>query len=496
MKKYADILSKLKSYQFEFRHLTVLLVGLLVFQIILSSLQKSSMTSYLKVVQEWYQRDSAEKLANLAATSFELLIENIDINNRNISEREKKRIIQAFNIIFNQQLLQRNVQQICLLLPLDGKIEAIDNGAMLYDYLYGRNKTFRKSDVKYTGAIDLYLNKIKIINASEQTQSFYNKNKAFETVVPFVPHGEYLGVLYIKDNPDFTFFTREISSSYSQASVIYTTLIFLGLLSMYYISSYTVKERDKARRLFISEHERLLKEKIHREKESLFTKRIYHTYHKAEKIMGFIKEDVRIRASHNAETINLRLIKYANFISRVIYDMKWYDPPSNTIRGSMFVTEINGVIKFLVKNVFLRISSSVENIHFKLNLYPGSIEVNINEYVIWEILEPLIQNCIDHSETENLIISLETAYDAANKSASIVISDNGCGINDNLLKKDSSGVQKIFLESSTMSANAGENKGYGCYIAYELARNKCGWKIDARNLKPRGCSFSLSLKTI
>ena len=36
-----------------------------------------------------------------------------------------------------------------------------------------------------------------------------------------------------------------------------------------------------------------MKKQIRLEKESLFTRRIYHTHHKAEKIMGFIKEDVR-----------------------------------------------------------------------------------------------------------------------------------------------------------------------------------------------------------
>ena len=36
------------------------------------------------------------------------------------------------------------------------------------------------------------------------------------------------------------------------------------------------------------------KKQINYEKELLFTKRIYHTHHKAEKVMGFIKEDLRI----------------------------------------------------------------------------------------------------------------------------------------------------------------------------------------------------------
>ncbi len=494
MKKLDEVLVKLKSYQFEFRHLTVLLVGLLVFQIILSALQKSSLTGFLSEAQQWYQKDSAEKLANLTATSFELVIENTNITT-SITDIQKKRIIQAFNIIFSQQLLQQNVQEICLLLPVGDKIAAIDNGRELFDYLYSKNIADFTQSSKYAQAIKLYSKEKNIIVSSEQTHSFNGANQSFETMVPFVPRGEYLGVLYTKNKPDFSFFTREISSSYTQASITYTSLIFLGLLSMYYISSYTVRERDKARRLFLLEHERLLKEQINHEKESLFTKRIYHTHHKAEKIMGFIKEDLRARASGNVEEINMRLIKYANFISRVIYDMKWYDPPSNTIRSIMFVTDINDVINFLVKNIFFRISSKVDNIEFNLNLASYLPKININEYVVWEILEPLIQNGIDHAGVEKILISICTSYNAEDKMITLSISDNGGGIPSDLLGKNDNGVQKIFAEHSTTDPNPESNRGYGCYIAYELARNKCGWDIEAKNLPGEGCVFDLRIKT-
>ncbi len=494
MKKIDDVLTKLKSYRFEFRHLTVLLISLLAFQIILAALQKSSLTSFLRKAQDWYQQDNAEKLANLTATSFELLIENT-ITGQNITEREQKRIIQAFNIIFSQQLLQRNVQEICLLFPAGNKIIAIDNGRALFEYLYKKDQTGIENNSAHTQAINLFLKEEKIINTSEQTHSFNSSRKYFETMVPFVPHGEYLGVLYIKNTPDFSFFTRELSSSYTQASVAFTTLIFLGMLSMFYISSYTVRERDKARKLFLLEHEQLLKQRINHEKESLFTKRIYHTHHKAEKIMGFIKEDLRARVNSNIEEINARLIKYANFISRVIYDMKWYDPPSNTVINRIFVTDINGVVKFLVKNIFCRITSKVDNIEFKLSLCDTVPKIHINEYVVWEILEPLIQNSIDHADVEKIVITITTDYDPGKGIIYLSVIDNGKGIRQDLLRKTSDGVQAIFLENSTTCSSADINRGYGCYIAYELAKNKCGWNLEARNLSPAGCTFFLSIKT-
>ncbi len=97
----------------------------------------------------------------------------------------------------------------------------------------------------------------------------------------------------MKNKPNFDFITNEILSSYDEVALIYASLIILGLLAMYYISSFTVKERDEARQLFYEEHEQHLKDTIDHEKESMFTKRIYHTHHKAEKVMGFIKEDLR-----------------------------------------------------------------------------------------------------------------------------------------------------------------------------------------------------------
>ncbi len=224
MKKFDDVLTKLKSYRFEFRHLTVLLIGLLAFQIILSSMQKSSLTSFLRKAQNWYQRESEEKLANITATSFELLIENT-ITGQNITERKQKQIIQAFNIIFSQDLLQRNVQEICLLLPVGNKIIAIDNGKALFDYLYKKNKTEFANNTDHRQAINLFLKERKIIDASEQTHSFSTSSKYFETMVPFVPHGEYLGVLFIKNTPDFSFFAKELSSSYTQASITFTALM-------------------------------------------------------------------------------------------------------------------------------------------------------------------------------------------------------------------------------------------------------------------------------
>src|ERR1035437_3327764 len=160
--------------------------------------------------------------------------------------------------------------------------------------------------------------------------------------------------------PDFSFLTEEVSVNFNKVAIVYSSLIVIGLIAIFLISSQAVKERNDAQHKFYQEHEINLKKQIRLEKESLFTKRIYHTHHKAEKIMGFIKQDVRQMNNENLPELKNRIITYSNFISRIIYDMKSYDPEINTIINPMFKTDINEVIKFVVQNVFLRISSKNE----------------------------------------------------------------------------------------------------------------------------------------
>ncbi|HEX2984941.1 MAG TPA: hypothetical protein VHO28_15475, partial [Ignavibacteriales bacterium] len=69
-----NIFLKLTKYRFEFRHLTLLFGILIGFQILISLVQKTSLQNFLLKTQDWYQKDSAERMANLTATSLELLL--------------------------------------------------------------------------------------------------------------------------------------------------------------------------------------------------------------------------------------------------------------------------------------------------------------------------------------------------------------------------------------------------------------------------------------
>ncbi len=486
-----SILDKFRKYHFEFKHITIIFIILLCFQVFVSLINNSSIKNLLGQTQEWYQKDSAEKMANLTTTSLELILETLDRQAR-LTEEDKNRLIESFNIIFSQQLLQHNIQEMCLLVDGSGHITAIDDGRQLFNYLFSGFRSSQNSDSYHTAAIKYYQSYQENIKNTEQILSVKADENTFYTFVPFILRGEYKGAVYVKNTADFSFITSQIISSFDETFLIYLSLISLGLLSMYFVSTYTVRERDEAQKLFLIEQENHIKKQINYEKELVFTKRIYHTHHKAEKVMGFIKGDLATLSPDNIKNVKYRVTKYANFISRIIYDMKWFDPPIQTIRNQIFKTNINDVIKFIVEHIFLR--SYAKSISYNINLdLDETIPVlGINEFVIWEIIEPLIQNSIDHSNNPDTEIVISTKFDPDRKKIILKIIDNGQGIMPALLAENDRGVRKIFEENISTKKETLKNTGYGCYISSEISR-RCGWKLDAANLPEGGCEFIINI---
>ncbi|MEO8232379.1 MAG: ATP-binding protein [Ignavibacteriota bacterium] len=485
------ILEKIKDHHFEFKHVTVLFIILFAFQLIVSFINKAAVKSFLSSTQEWYQKDSAEEIANLTTTSLELVLESIDTKSV-ISREEENKVIQSFNIIFSQQQLKHNIEGLYILTRFGDDVYAIDDGKSLYNYIVNHDKVESSNDEKKKEIIGMYKQIEAELSSTEQIKSIITNKQTFNIFVPFVLRGEYIGAIYMQNTPDFSFISNQVISNYDETSVIYLSLILFGLLAMYFISSYTVKERDDTQKMLFDEHETNLKKQINYDKELVFTKRIYHTHHKAEKIMGFIKEDLRTLSAENISDIKYRVSKYSNFISRVIYDMKWFDPPLQTIRNQMFRTNLNEVIKFIVDNIFLRITSKSDAYEITLETDPKLPVVPINEFVVWEIIEPLIQNSIDHGGEKNIIILCKTKYDEANNKSYLIIEDNGVGIKEELLLQNIKGIKNIFLENVTSKAKGLQNSGYGCYIAYQISK-RCGWDIDAENLKEGGCRFTITI---
>lgn len=482
----------LKGFRFEFKHLTILFFILIVFQLVLSLIQKSHLKSFLINTQLHYQQQSAESIADLTTTSLELLLENKDIIAID-TKRETRRMVQSFDIIFGQQLLRQNVEEVCVFLEATNKAVAIDEGQNLYYFLVGNFDSVITADSEHLESLSKYYELRDSLKNREQIISTVTEEKTFHIYVPFIMNGKYLGAVYMKKRSHFSGLIQEIITSYDEGAIIYSSLILLGLLAMYFISSFTVKERDEAQRLLLKEHEKLIKEQIDHEKELLFTKRIYHAHHKAEKVMGFIKEDLRSLSDKNIDETKYRVSKYSNFISRVIYDMKWFNPPLQTIRNQLFRTNINEVITFLTEHIFMRISSREGAFDIRKNLDENLPVIHINEYIIWEILEPLIQNSIDHSDDESAIINIETKYNPQTMNSMIIISDNGKGIESELLEVGEDGIKKIFNENITTKSGGNANSGYGCYIAHQLAVKYCGWTLNVKNNEDVGCSFILTI---
>jgi two-component sensor histidine kinase len=483
------IREKIKEYHFEFKHITVLFIILFAFQLIVSFVNKASIKDFITTTQDWYLRESAEEIANLTATAIELVLESVD-NNKNRSIEERKRIEQSFDIIFSQQQLAHNIDKLGLIIKKSNKYILIDDGKTLYDILIDHNNPDYKIRTD-SNIVNLYKQVEAYVKNNEQIKSI-REGKTFHTFVPFVLRGEFIGAIYMSNSPDLSVISNQVISNYDETSIIYLSLILLGLLAMYFISSYTVKERDEAQKLLLEEHEKNIKKQITYEKELSFTRRIYHTHHKAEKIMGFIKEDLRTLSTENIEEIKYRVTKYSNFISRVIYDMKWYDPPIQTIRSPLFQTDLNEVLRFIVNNIFQRISTKSDAYEIKMELDQNLPIININEFVIWEIVEPLIQNSIDHGGESNLVIKVSTKYDKERNQSYLMIEDNGRGIVQEMLEVNEDGVKKIFIENTTTKTRGMNNSGYGCYIAYEMVK-RCGWEIDVENLE-KGCRFTITIK--
>jgi hypothetical protein len=432
-------------------------------------------------------------LAVVTSTSMELLFENLFLH-KSVSDFEDKEIIYSFNVIFKQQLLQKSVEDIFLVLAKNHRLYVIDSGQRLHSYLTGNLKPYDVINDQHSEGVELYIAEKEKMRSAEVIYSSLKNQNTFNILVPFVPDGEYIGVMYMRITPDFSFLTEEVSANFNKVALVYSSLIFIGLIAIFFVSSQAVKERNEAQEKFFEEHKENLKKQIRLEKESLFTKRIYHTHHKAEKIIGFIKEDVRQMDSNNLVDLKERVITYSNFISRIIYDMKWYDHEINTIISPMFHTNINEVIKFIVEYIFLRISSKNEMFDFKLDLDECLPFVKVNEFVVWEILEPLIQNSIDHGDRKLINVKIETNYDKAKNISYIIISDNGVGIKEDLLQKGENGIKKLFRENESTKRIDGANSGYGCFIAYEMAVGRCGWELDAENLKDGGCKFTIKIK--
>ena len=474
-----------------FRFLLVVLALIIISQIILTVYSNNAFHSFLVNTQEWYQNFSVKRMANLTSTSLELIVET-QMNQKELIQEQKSKVINSIDIIISQNIMEKNADQICLFIYDGENFIPVDGGEEIYGIIY-EQKHFGTAANRYQYADSLFSGLRMDLIESEKIMIVTEDEEIFHVFVPFVPDGEFIGALYMKVTPNFSTLSEEFISTYNDFSRIYLILVFVGMALIYVVFSYTLNQRDKAQKLANIEHDKFLKEKIEREKENAFTRRIYHAYHKAEKIIGFINSDLDIMDKQNVEQLKTRVHKYTNFIGRVIYDMKYYDPPLHSIINPIFQTELNEVTRFIVDNMFLRIYKKSPMFTIEQSYDDQIPIINVNEFVIWEIIEPLIQNSISHNPDKHINIHIMTKYDADNSRIIFVLKDDGKGIQNDLFEKNEDGVKKLFLEHVSTKNMFDQQYGLGCYIAYILSTKYLGWELDAENNPDGGCVFRLTI---
>ncbi|NQV38521.1 MAG: sensor histidine kinase [Candidatus Marinimicrobia bacterium] len=475
----------IKDYNFELRHLIVFFTILALFQIILSFLHSNSTTDLMSKALDVYRKDSAERIADLTTSSLELILEQSQVSPPSTTDDIQK-TIERFDLILSQQTLQKNIDDIGIIIVQGNNEYYINTGAQLYALFY--ESTLPELSQVDSIAFYWFNTAREKLLKTEQIYSYLRGDDTFHVLVPFVPYGNFMGAIYMRISPDFSHLVREITKAYDMSSALFSVLILLGLVAIFYISSYTVQERNRAQQELFKSREEQLRQEIEHQKEAAFTRRIYHAHHKAEKVMGFITEDLRALNNTNLETIRMRITRYAKFVARVIYDMKSSNPPINIVRGSTFNTDVNKVISFIIENVFNRVYRPSSRTKINTHLDKDFPIVNVNENVIWTIIEPLIQNAIDHNQEDEVEITITTASDEAGAWI-ILVEDDGPGINAELLQKSESGITKIFLENETTKLRK-ENAGFGCFIAYENCK-RCGWKLDVKNKDTGGAQYKI-----
>jgi hypothetical protein len=118
--------------------------------------------------------------------------------------------------------MNRNVEEMCVILPYNGRFVAFDLGQTLYTHFYDHQVSDTLADPRYQDAVARYA---KIHNAmikSELITSFQEEQNIFHVYIPLVPYGEYGGAVYLKIHPDVSFISQQILTSFNKTVLIFS----------------------------------------------------------------------------------------------------------------------------------------------------------------------------------------------------------------------------------------------------------------------------------
>jgi hypothetical protein len=468
-----------KLFHFEIYHFIIILIVVVISQLLIPVINSFNTKKLIDQVMDYYRWDVAERMADQTTTSLELLFQRVYETSYQ-QDILKQATIEAIDIIIYQENLQRNVEDFFIILGKGNNIRFYNTGGRLFEAVFNNKELADPVSIQDKDfIIDWYKRVSQKLYKDETIQYTTEQSNIFLFLVPFSVKGEVSGAVYMKINPKLEDIERAFISSFRQTGALFSILIFLGILAMFVMTNYIINERDVAQEELYKKKALKLTKDIENQKENMFVQRIYHAHHKVEKIIGFVKQDLLKWPDDLSTDIKGRINKYINFIGRVIYSMKTINPPISVNINPNFKTNVNEVLIFIVQHIFRRVYKEGQQFKFETQFDDGVPIIHINEFVMWEICEPIINNAIDHNKSGKTIITITTVYIHSKKMISIQIKDNGIGIDKSLLKVGKDGVKIIFNQHSTTKKKS-VNSGNGCYIAYENCK-RCGWQLDADN---------------
>ena len=237
-----------KFHHFQMWHLGVLLVFVIMFLIMLAYINSVSTNDLMSRMISIYRRDMAERVADQSAVALEVLLEH-NLTDSTYAVTNRRPTIQALDIILSQQHVQRNVRQIYLLTPGKYDVEILENGEAIFDFFVNHTIPLPKADPARTEARNFFLAAWPTLRHDEQITSQVDQaGRYFHVLVPFYIRGELAGGVYMKIVPDVSGLLREVGTSLNESAALFSALVLLGLLVIFQVSSYMVRERDEAQR--------------------------------------------------------------------------------------------------------------------------------------------------------------------------------------------------------------------------------------------------------
>ena len=204
--------SKLSQHRFEINHILVFFVVVILFQVVLVFFQGTLVTNFLNDAQRWFQKYHAERIAMVTSASLENLFENqqrVWADGR----ADEAQTVYSVNVFFKQLVMQRNIEEISLILLKDDRMFVVSNGQQMNEFFKGTLLPEDTAAAHAPLAAVTYFTAVKQeLLHNERILSEVVNQKTFNVLVPFVPYGEFVGALYVRISPDFTLLTASAQS--------------------------------------------------------------------------------------------------------------------------------------------------------------------------------------------------------------------------------------------------------------------------------------------